>query len=188
MTETRDWQQMKAQWARILEKSTGEGVEAWNRRIRQRGIADEKSLRDWLDAQGVTGYAQSLLVMEQFGYPDFFVATAEELIDAQYADRPHLRPIYEAIIDAAMQLGEVVIQVRKTYVSLLTPRRTFARVQASTKKRVDLGLRLEGYKAEGRLVPSKIHDTMPLQISLTALSEVDAELREWLKRAYDQNC
>src|SRR5262245_30013842 len=40
--------------------------------------------------QGVTGYAQSLLVMEQFGYPDFLVATADELIEQQYADRLEL--------------------------------------------------------------------------------------------------
>jgi hypothetical protein len=39
--------------------------------------------------------------MEQFGYPDFLLSSANELIDAQYADRPHLRPILEAIIEAA---------------------------------------------------------------------------------------
>ncbi len=40
----------------------------------------------------------------------------------------------------------------------------------------------------GRLLPSKIHETMPLQISLTALVEVDAEVLAWLQQAYDQNC
>jgi len=29
---------------------------------------------------------------------------------------------------------------------------------------------------------------MPLQISLTALVEVDAEVLAWLQQAYDQNC
>jgi len=186
MSETRDWQEMKEQWSRMLIDRTGEGVEAWNRRIKQERIDDEESLRKWLTERGVTGYAQSLLVMEQFGYPDFFLATADELVDAQYADRPHLRPIYDAIIDATAGLGEVVIQARKTYVSLLTPRRTFARVQA-TKRRVDLGLRLDGYEPGGRLQASRIHQTMPLQISLTAPTDVDSEVLDWMKRAYDQN-
>jgi len=82
----------------------------------------------------------------------------------------------------------VVVQTRKTYVSLVTPRRTFARIQPTTRQRVDLGLRLEGQQPGGRLTPSKIHETMPLQISLTSLDEVDAEVLDWLQRAYDRNC
>ena len=187
MAKARDWQGMKDMSARLLEERTGEDVEAWNRRIREESFDDEKSLRAWLTERGVTGYAQSLLVMERFGYPDFLLVSADELIDGQYADRSQLRPIFEAVVDAAMQVGEVTIQARKTYISLVSPRRTFARVQATTRNRVDLGLRLEGLKPGGRLRPSRIHETMPLQISLAAPEDVDAEVRRWLQRAYDEN-
>ena len=126
--------------------------------------------------------------MERFGYPDFLLASADELVEGQYEDRPHLRPILDAILDAAAGLGEVTIQARKTYVSLVSPRRTFARVQPTTKNRVDLGLRLDGQKPGGRLQPSKIHDTMRLQISFTTRDEVDSEALDWLQRAYDRSC
>ena len=188
MAQTRDWKGMQEMSARLLKERTGADVDTWNQRITTEGFADEQTLRVWLTEQGVTGYAQSLLVMERFGYPAFFLASADELIEGQYADRPQLRPIFDALLDAAAGLGEVVIQTRKTYVSLVTPRRTFARIQPTTKQRVDLGLRLEGQQPGGRLQPSKIHETMPLQISLTSLEEVDAEVLAWLQRAYDQNC
>lgn len=184
---TRDWQRNRAMWVRILEKRTGVGVDAWKRRIMKEGLDDEASLRAWLTSQGVTGYGQSLLVMEQFGYPDFLLATADELIDAQYEDRPGLRPIFDAIIAAAMRLGKVTVQARKTYVSLVSPRRTFARIQATTKGRVDLGLRIEGVAPGGRLLPSRIHETMPLQIGLSTLADIDDEVVRWLRRAYDEN-
>jgi hypothetical protein len=187
MPETRDWQGMKDMSARLLEERTGESLAAWNERIEREQFNDEQSLRDWLAQQGVTGYAQSLLVMERFGYPDWYLASADALIDGQYADRPQLRPIYDAIIQAAAGLGEVIVQARKTYVSLVTPRRTFARVQPTTKDRVDLGLRLAGRKPGGRLQPSRIHETMPLQVSLTAVEQVDAEVLGWLKQAYEEN-
>lgn len=174
--------------ARLLRERTGEGVEAWNQRIRREGFADEPALRSWLAEQGVNGYAQSLLVMERFGYPDFLLASADELVQGQYADRPQLRPICDAIIAAAAGLGEVVVQARKTYVSLLTPRRTFARIQPTTKQRVDLGLRLEGLQPGGRLQPGKIHETMPLQIGLIRPEEVDTEVLAWMQQAYAQNC
>jgi uncharacterized protein DUF5655 len=187
MAQTRDWKGMRDMSARLLKERTGEDVDAWNRRVKKERFNDEKALRAWLTKQGVTGYAQSLLVMERFGYPDFFLASADELIDGQYEDRPHLRPILDAILDAAAGLGEVTIQARKTYVSLVSPRRTFARAQARTKNRVDLGLRLDGEKPGGRLQPSKIHETMRLQISFTTRDQVDSEALDWLQRAYDQN-
>jgi hypothetical protein len=126
--------------------------------------------------------------MERFGYPDFVLATADQLIEQQYADRPHLRPIYDTIVEAATRCGEVIIQARKTYVSLVSPRRTFARVQPTTKTRVDLGLRLDGRRPRGRLQPSKIHETMRLQVSLAAPDEVDADVQKWLRQAYAENC
>jgi Domain of unknown function (DUF5655) len=183
---TRDWRRNREMWLRTLQKQTGEGVDAWKRRIGRQSIRDESDLRAWLTHQGVTGYAQSLLVMERFGYPDFVLATADELIARQYADRAHLRLVYDAVVEAATQCGDVVIQARKTFVSLVTPRRTFARVQPTTRTRVDLGLRLDE-RPSGRLQRSRIHETMPLQVSLSSPDEVDAQVQDWLHRAYAQN-
>jgi Domain of unknown function (DUF5655) len=187
MAQIRDWQGMKDMSARLLRERTGVDVTTWKQRIQAQHFPDEKALRAWLMEQGVTGYAQNFLVMERFGYPDFMQASAEELIEGQYADRPQLRPIFEAILGAAAGLGDVTIQARKTYVSLMTARRTFARVQATTKQRVDLALRLERQKPSGRLQPSKIHASTPLQVSLTTPEEVDAEVLDWLQKAYQQN-
>jgi hypothetical protein len=173
--------------ARLLKERTGKDFTIWNARIKREHIKDEKSLRAWLAREGVTGYAQSLLVWERFGYPAFMLASAGELIDAQYADRSQLRPILEAILGAASALGDVTVQARRTYVSLMTPRRTFARIQPTTKTRIDLGLRLAGRQRNPRLGPSKIHETMPVQVSLTSRAEVDDEVLDLLQQAYEQN-
>jgi len=84
--------------------------------------------------------------------------------------------------------NEVTIQARKGCVSLVSPRRAFARMQPTTKARVDLGLRLDGQKSEGRLQSSKIRETMPLQIGLTTPDEIHSDVLTWLQRAYDENC
>src|SRR2546430_10736654 len=121
MAKTRDWQGMKDMSARLVKERSGEGVETWNRRIKRERLDDEESLRVWLTKQGVTGYAQSLLVMERFGYPDFLLATADELIDGQYAGRAQLRPIFDALIDAAAGSGPVAIPARKPHLPLTSP-------------------------------------------------------------------
>lgn len=184
----RGWEAMREMCERILKERTGADLKAWISRIEREHLKDKEALRAWLDEQRVTGYARMLLEMERFGYPDFLTTSADELVDAQYSKRPHLRPIFNALVAAAVSFGEVIVQARKTYVSLVSPRRTFARIQASSKDHVDLALRLTGLKARGRLQPSRIHETMPLQIRFASPSEIDEEALRWLKRAYDANC
>ena len=132
MPEISNWQAMHDRIRRQLERQTGEDVEAWNRKIKAAAPADEPALRGWLAGQDVTGYPAMLLAWETFGYPAFLTASADELVDAQYADRPDLRPIFDAVVAAISTFDGVDIQARKTYVSLISPRRTFGIIQAST--------------------------------------------------------
>jgi hypothetical protein len=146
-------------------------------------------VRARLAEQGVTGYAQALLVRERLGGPDFMTADGGELADGQYADRPQLRPILDAVLVAASALGPVTAVARKTCVSLVSPRRTFAAVQATTKSRVDLGLRLDGVQPAGRLLVAKniASGTINLRIALSGPGEIDEEVLGWLRRAYDES-
>ena len=116
-------------------------------------------------------------------------AEADELVDGQYEDRPQLRPVLDAVLVAASALGPVTVQARKTCVSLVSPRRTFAAVQATTKSRVDLGLRLDGMAPNGRLLVAKniASGTINLRIALGDPGEVDEEVVGWLRRAYDES-
>jgi hypothetical protein len=119
--------------------------------------------------------------------PDFLTADADELIDAQYADRPRLRPVLDAVLAALPALGPVTVQARKTLVSLVGPRRTFAVVQATTKNRVDLGLRLDHDRPGGRLLVARDIGAATLRIPLTGPGDLDEEALGWLRRAYDEN-
>jgi hypothetical protein len=112
---------------------------------------------------------------------------AEELIAGQYCDRPQLRPVLDAVMAALPALGPVTVQARKTCVSLVTPRRTFAVIQATTKNRVDLGLRLEHERPSGRLLSARDLGAATVRIPLTRPEDVDAELLGWLRRAYQEN-
>jgi hypothetical protein len=190
MPEMRTWQAMRDQITGQLERQTGEGVEAWNRRIKAAGPVDEPALRAWLKQEhDVTGYPAMLLAWETFGYPDFLTATADELVDAQYADRPDLRPIFDAVIAAVSALSGAEIQARKTYVSLVSPRRMFGIVQAGTKKRVDLGLRLDDVEPQGRLLLAKSlgGDRVTRRLALESVEDLDDEALDWIRRAFAAN-
>jgi len=177
----RSWQEMRAQEINWLIERTGDGLETWNARVIEQAFVEQTSLRTWLTSQGVTGYPQMLLVMERI---------AGELIDGQYADRPDLRVILDSILALLPGVGEVEVQARKTYVALLTPKRTFGAVQPTTKKRVDLGLRLAPTQpTEGRLEHARNfgQSSVTHKIPLSSAGNVDDLVDAWLHTAYDFN-
>jgi Family of unknown function (DUF5990)/Domain of unknown function (DUF5655) len=123
--------------------------------------------------------------------PDYsdLSADARELIEAQYADRPRLRPVLDAVLALLPALGPVTVQARKTIVSLVCPRRTFAVVRATTKDRVDLGLRLDDAEPGGRLQSAKGigGGGATVRIALRRPEDVDDEVRGLMRRAYEEN-
>ena len=187
MAEPRDWNSMKDMMKRLLVERTGKDTSYWNAVIKKEKLPDPGSLRSWLKTRGITGYAQTHLVMETFGYPDYMELKGSELIDEQYRDRQALRPIYEAVVAAAVRLGDVTIQARKTYVALVTSRRTFARIQPTTRNRLDVALRLERAKPGGRLKVSKIQEQMKVQVELMSVEDLDTVVRSLLRSAWMEN-
>ena len=109
------------------------------------------------------------------------------LVDTQYAGaKAGLRPIYEAILKAANQLGkDVEVSPKKAYVSLRRNKQ-FAIVQPTTATRVDVGLNLKGTPTTDRLEASGSFNAMVShRVRIASLAEVNKELTGWLKKTYE---
>jgi hypothetical protein len=110
-----------------------------------------------------------------------------DLIAVQYeGPKAGLRPIYDAIIKVVSGFGnDVEIAPKKAYVSLRRGKQ-FALVQPSTKDRVDVGINLKGQPPTIRLEDSGSFNSMVShRVRVTQKSEVDADLKRWLRSAYD---
>jgi hypothetical protein len=183
------WQTMVDSNQALLLRKTGQNVAFWADRARTAGIMNDAGLRAWMrDEHGVTGYAQYAVSWEMFGYPDFMLRDADELIDGQYANHAELRPIADALLAWASATEGVEIQMRKGYVSLHSPRRKFAQVTRTTNTAVDVAMRLDS-SAEGRVeaLKARADDPFSRRVRLTAAAQVDEELLDILARALDQN-
>lgn len=112
-----------------------------------------------------------------------------DLIAAQYSGKKaDLRPIYDKIMTAAVNLGEdVTINVRKGYVAFHRSKQ-FALINPSTQTRLDLALKLQHPPQSERLIAeSKVGSgSMTHVVPLTELDQVDEEVVAWLRLAYDQ--
>jgi hypothetical protein len=185
-------EQAQAAMIRNLAEKTGKTLEQWIAIARKSGREKHGEVVKFLkDEHGLThGYANLVVHLLKGGGALPAAAAAETEGDAvaqQYAGgKASLRPIYDAVIRTVQSFGgDVEIAPKKAYVSLRRSKQ-FAVVQPSTKDRVDLGLQLKGVAPAGRLEPSGGFNSMVShRVRLADAREVDHEVRDWLRRAYD---
>jgi hypothetical protein len=112
----------------------------------------------------------------------------EALVDEMFSGKKSgLRPIYEKLLSMGKGLGkDVRVAPTKTYVPLYR-RYQFAQIKPTTNTRIDLMLSLRGETTRGCLVATggtEKGDRMSHRIPLSAVDDIDAEVGEWLKKAY----
>lgn len=114
--------------------------------------------------------------------------TPDDLLKNQYKGKEILLPIYKKLISYVNSLGtDVIVTPKKTSVSVIR-KRQFILIKPATKNRIDLGFKLKNTKITDRLENSGPFGTMCThRVKLTALKQIDKELKIWIKEAYDQS-
>ena len=170
----------------ILEK-TGKPVSEWVKVAKASGLAKHGQIVKMLKADhGFThGYAN--LVAHQALASSAEHHDDDDLVAAQYSGaKADLRPVYDRVIRTVQGFGkDVEIAPKKAYVSLRR-KKQFACVQPSTKTRVDIGINIKGKEPAGRLEASGSFNAMVShRVRIESPSDFDAEVKGWLREAYD---
>jgi hypothetical protein len=173
-----------------LEATTGRSVEDWLVIVRGLGLQRHGEILAALKRDhGLShGYA-NLLALVATGYGQQGEA---ELIEGLFAGpKAGLRPLYDRTLELATGLGDdVAIAPKKTMVSF---RRTmqFACFTPMSAKRVDLGVNLRGALAGEAVGVARLRPTPGGMAShvfaITAPEEIDDEVVDWIRRAYEVN-
>lgn len=169
-----------------LKEKTGKSLEQWTAIAGKLGVKHGEIVKTLKEKHGLThGYA-NFVAHAALKSDAASLAKTTDLVADQYAgEKAALRPIYEAILKAATACGEVEVAPKKGYVSLRRSKQ-FALVQPSTRTRVDLGLNLKGVAPTARLEASGSFNAMVShRVRLDSVRQVDAELRKWIKAAFD---
>jgi hypothetical protein len=109
-----------------------------------------------------------------------------DALDAIYAgSKAGLRPLHDAVVAAATGLGEnVELAPKKTYVSLRREKQ-FATVGPAPGGHLEIGLNLRDAAPAGRL-ESVTGGMCSDRVRISTGTELDDELRGWLRAAYDR--
>jgi hypothetical protein len=188
---------MVRSWIETLPEKTGRSLEEWLRLIEEQGPPDEKERRDWLKTEHRLGTnsagwlaERSVGKGEEDGDPDLYLQSALRYVDAMFAGREALRPVYDELLRLGLSLGpDVKASPAKTIVPFYR-KHVFAQIKPATKTRVDLGFALKDTPATGRLIDTggfAKKDRITHRIPVASLAEIDGEVRRWLRTAYEMD-
>lgn len=173
-----------------MPEKTGRSLQEWYRLLEGAGAEKHGDIMKLLKGEYHVshGYANTISILyrqQVSGGPP----STGDLVSAQYAGpKVGLLPIYETILSEVEKLGpDIVIAPKKTYVSLRRNKQ-FAIVQASTRDRVDLGLNLKSVEPTERLDGGNVFSGMCThRVKITRPADIDAQVRDWLRQAYEQS-
>ena len=170
-----------------LPEKTGKSLDQWLVIVKKSKLEKHGDIVRLLKTDHGIGHGFANLIAHKSLASDAGSADSEDLVAAQYSGaKAALKPIHDKLIKVVEGFGkDVELSPKKAYVSLRRSKQ-FALIQPSTATRLDLGLNLKGVAPKGRLEASGSWNAMVThRVKLSNAIEVDAELKAWLKAAYD---
>src|SRR5258708_8710927 len=181
-----------------LKENTGRSLEEWIELVNREGPKDEKSLRAWLKTKHKLGMNSAGWIAERadgkggdLDTPEGYLNAAVRYIEEQYAGpKEKLRPLYQELLNLGKSMGDVVKACPCKTIVPLYREHVFAQIKPTTNSRIDLGFALTHFKGK---LPKRLIDTGGLakkdrithRIEITAVEQINGEVKKWMKTAYD---
>ncbi len=167
-----------------MPEKTGKSLAQWKKILNSKDFEKHGEAVNFLkkEHQVTHGFANTIVTLsKENNY------TPANLVENQYKGKEGLFPIYEKLIATVCLFGnDVTITPKKTSVSIIR-KRQFALIKPATKTRIDLGLKIKDKPTTTRLENSGPFGTMCThRVKLNSTSEIDEQLVNWLKEAYQK--
>ena len=170
-----------------MKTNTGKTLEEWLAIAKKSKLEKHGEIVRMLKADHGLGHGFANLVAHNVRGSLTPATTDGEPAAGQYdGPKAALKPIYDKLVSICESFGkDVELSPKKGYVSLRRSKQ-FASIHPSTATRVDLGIKLKDVPPKGRLEAAGSWNGMVThRVRLAKAAEVDAEIKAWLRQAYD---
>jgi len=185
-------------WVTELKSKTGRSLDEWIAVVKNDGPPTERERREWLKSRHKLGTNSAWWIAARAegkdtedDNPDTYLDAAARYVEEQYSGpKGKLRPIFDELLRLAKELGRDVKACPCKTIVPLYREHVFAQIKPTTNSRIDLGLALA--KRKGK-IPKRLIDTGGLEkkdrithrIAIESAAEIDGDVRDWLKIAYE---
>jgi hypothetical protein len=181
---------MEAAYTANLLARTGKSMAEWVAVVKKDGPATEKERREWLKTTHglTTNYAWWVAEVAEGKGTGADQYDPDAYVEAMFANKPALRPIYDKLLKIGLSLGNDVKACPCETIVPLYREHVFAQLKPSSKTRLDLGLSLRGTPFTERLLDTggtAKKDRITHRIAITSLADIDDEVKYCLQMAYE---
>ena len=172
----------------LLQK-TGKTLQHWIEVTKRSKFAKHNEIIKYLKSEHGFTHGFANFVALKAREADAASFNTDELIDAQYSKgKEDLKPMYDLLLKKIKTIAEgIEIIPKKANVSIKT-KKQFALIQASTKTRIDVGLKLRDKPTTERLKNSGSFGAMCThRVEIFTQEDIDQQLLDWLAEAYKQS-
>ncbi|MEP1384877.1 MAG: DUF5655 domain-containing protein [Paraglaciecola sp.] len=170
----------------LLEK-TGKTLEQWKTLLATQSFSKYGEFMNFLKKEHNVTHGFANFITLKYREADAASFSTEDLITNQYLGKDSLKAVFNQLNQTIQKFGpDVTIAPKKSAVSYKVQRQ-FALIKPSTKTRIDLGLKFNDKAHTQRLETSGPFGAMCThRVQITDIKQVDDELVNWLKDAYQE--
>jgi hypothetical protein len=188
--------EMTIKWVATLKEKSGRSLQEWLALVRKDGPATEPERRDWLKQKHGLGTNSAWWIAErsvgkgtEAGDPEAYLKAAVDYVEKMFSGKKAaLRPVYDALLELGLGIAQDVKACPCQTIVPLYRNHVFAQIKPTTNTRIDFGLALGNMKTPKRLIDTggfAKKDRITRRFEITSLDDIDAEVKRWLKTAYD---
>jgi hypothetical protein len=184
-------------WIASLKEKTGRSLEEWLKIVKKSGPSTENERRAWLKSEHGLATMSAWWIAEyaggkgeDMGSPEAYLRAAGKYVDAMFSGKAALRPIYDALLKLGLSLAKDVKACPCQTMVPLYRNHVFAQIKPTARTRIDLGFALGARPAEGRLMDTGGYakkDRITHRIPISSLAEIDDEVKQWLRIAFEED-
>jgi hypothetical protein len=174
-----------------IEKRTGKSLAELTAIVKSCGLQKHGEIRDYLKRELGLGHGDAntlvhvALKSDGAGAAEAAGLDTGAVLDQIYTGpKAALRPIHEKVMAQVETFGPFEIAPKKGYVSLRRAKQ-FAMIGPATNTKVEIGINLKGSTLPERFIAVPPGGMCQFKVRLERSSEVDKELIDVLRRAYE---
>lgn len=174
-----------------IQKKTGKTIDEIRIIVRESGLLKHAAIRQMFIDRFSLGFGDATMLVHFAQLSDGQTAaeatqaSPQEILDGIYTGtKASLRPLHDLVMNEIFKLGEFSIAPKKGYLSL-RHKRQFAMIGPGSKNRLEIGLNMKGIPPTERLLEQPAGGMCQYKIFLNSEKEVDDELINYLKTAYN---
>ena len=169
-----------------LYKNTGKTLEQWVEIVQKENFAKHGAIIKYLkDQHQFTHGFANLVALKSRGSDAGSAENTEDLVTSQYKGKENWKPVYDKIITMINAfVNDIEVAPKNSYVSLKR-KKQFATLNPATKTRFEIGVNLKGEEPKGRLEAEKPNSMCSHKIKIADINDIDEEVIQWIKTAYE---